>query len=169
MATDPIGVATQVVDRFRDLPGLRMALVTGSEARGLADEASDLDVYLYWDAVDIARLADPARLLPLGARRAFGVATAHGHFEKHVLGGRFLDVESVAVNTLDIAADALRAAVAVPGWVTKVVAGLRDAVAVVGAAELREWQRRLVLSDATAAAEVARAPRTCSRRRRSTR
>ena len=160
VATDPIGSATQVVDRFRDLPGLRMALVTGSVARGLTDEASDLDVYLYWDAVDTARLAEPARLQPLGARRAFGVATAHGYFEKHVLDGRFLDVESVAVATLDAVADALCAPAAVPGWVTKVAAGLRDAVAVVGAAELREWQGRLVLSDATAAAEItARAPR----------
>src|SRR3954451_13689683 len=40
-------LAERVVSAYADVEGLRMAVVTGSLARGLADEASDVDVYLY--------------------------------------------------------------------------------------------------------------------------
>ncbi len=158
-AFDGVGAAREVAACFAGEPGLRMVLVTGSAARGLSDESSDLDVYLYWDKVDTARLAADGRLAALGATRVFGVPTVHGWFEKHRRGDRYVDVESVAMATLEAAAAALRTPM-LPGWVTKLAAGLRDAVAVAGADELRRWQAELRFTDELAAADIAvRAPR----------
>ncbi len=153
-AFDGLGAAREVAACFAGEPGLRMVLVTGSAARGLSDESSDLDVYLYWDDVDATRLAADGRLAALGATRVFGVPTVHGWFEKHRRGDRYVDVESVAMATLEAAAAALRTPM-LPGWVTKLAAGLRDAVAVAGADELRRWQAELAFTDELVAAEIA--------------
>jgi hypothetical protein len=131
-----------------------MALVTGSVARGLADSASDLDVYLYWDEVDRERLGAERRLEGLSASRVFALATTDGFFEKYRLDGTFVDVESVGVEALARAAATLAGVDAIPDGVVKVAAGLRDAVVISGAAELARWRTRLAYSDAVALAEV---------------
>ena len=159
---DAAGLVGQIVGLL-PTTDLRMALITGSVARGLADDSSDLDVYLYWvraDGADTAAFADPDRFAPLGASRAFGVPTATGRFTKLHRDGRYVDVEDVDVAVLSQAADALEAEQPPPGWATKVAIGLRDAVAVVGPDELATWQQRLADPDAAATAEVAaRLPR----------
>jgi hypothetical protein len=156
----------QLVERIaRLLPRAEptMALVTGSVARGLDDGSSDLDVYLYWDhgeAAEQATLADPDRFTPLGASRAFGVPTATGWFTKLRLDGRYVDVEDVDVAVLSRAVAALDGRQAPPGWAVKVAVGIRDAMAVLGGADLVVWQRRLECGDSAATAEVAaRLPR----------
>jgi Nucleotidyltransferase domain len=142
------------VAHYAGLPGLAMALVTGSAARGLADEASDLDLVLYWEEVDRDRLRAAGRLDALGARRLFGVATEEGFFEKYVCEGRFVDVESVRLDVLELAVGALTSGGAMPDGLAKVAAGLRDARAVAGPAELEKWRARFVYSDEVAVAEV---------------
>jgi hypothetical protein len=158
--------AVQVVERIVALlptTDLRMALVTGSVARGLDDESSDLDVYLYWertDGADTSAFSNPDRFTPIAANRAFGVPRATGWFSKLDLDGRFVDVEDVDVSTLSRAVRALDGEQAPPGWAVKVAVGIRDAMAVLGRAELASWQQRLTCHDAAAAAEVAaRLPR----------
>jgi hypothetical protein len=139
---------------------LRMALITGSVARGLEDASSDLDVYLYWERVDTSGVSDPERFTPIGADRAFGLATATGWFSKLRVDDRYIDVEDVAIDALSTAADALAGGEAPPGWAVKVAVGIRDALAVHGGDELVTWQRRLTYGDAAATAEVAtRLPR----------
>jgi predicted nucleotidyltransferase len=129
--------------------------VTGSVARGLADDASDVDVYLYVDEVDRDALGDATRLDGIASSRAFAVPTADGWFAKYVVGGRYLDVESVPVARLAAAATAADAGEPSPA-LHALAAGLRDAVALLGAEELARWQRRLVYGDRLALAEVGR-------------
>ena len=131
-----------------------MGLIVGSVARGLADDTSDLDIYLYWSRPDIASLSDPQRFDPIGGRVSFGIPTASGWFTKLERDGRYIDVESLDISVLARAHDDLAAAVPPAGWAVKVAAGLRDAVAVHGADELRAWQERLAYRDETATAEV---------------
>jgi hypothetical protein len=139
---------------------LRMALVTGSVARGLDDESSDLDVYLYWARIDATAVSDPDRFAPIGATRAFGVPTASGWFSKLRLDDRYVDVEDVATAALSAAVDALASGQAPPGGAVKVAVGIRDAVAVHGHDELVTWQHRFTYGDVAATAEVAaRLPR----------
>jgi hypothetical protein len=132
--------------------GLLMGLVTGSVARGLADASSDLDLYLYWELPDVPRLSSPARFEPLGARVAFGVPTATGWFSKLALGDRYVDVEDSAASVLHRARTTLAEAAPPPGWVVKLAAGIRDAVAVHGSDELAAWRDRLAYRDELAAA-----------------
>ena len=151
--------AERVVDAVRS-PDLRMGLIAGSVARGVADDRSDLDVYLYWERVDVAFVAAPARFAPLDATPVFGVPTETGWFSKLRHGDRYVDVESVDAVVLGRAAEALAGGMAPAGWVVKLAAGLRDAIAVFGHDELVAWQRRLVYRDDVATAEaVARTPR----------
>lgn len=82
--TDVSEVATAMAGQYTGLPGLVMVLVTGSAARGLADEASDVDVVLYWKEVDAERLTAGGRVQARGTRRVFGLPTQDGFFEKYV-------------------------------------------------------------------------------------
>src|SRR6185436_4290353 len=85
----------------------------------------------------------------------FGVPTATGWFSKLRLDGRFVDVEDVDISVLSRAVRALDGEQAPPGWAVKVAVGIRDAMAVLGRAELAAWQHRFTYHDAAAAAEVA--------------
>ncbi len=73
-------LALQIVEKYRDLPGLRMALIAGSVARGIADQSSDLDLYLYWERADRDVLCRVNRLEPLGSGRLVGMLTPTGGF-----------------------------------------------------------------------------------------
>ena len=155
--------ATSVAETYAGLPGLRMALVTGSLARGIADDSSDIDLHLYWDRADGAPLLAEPRARAAGAALVFALPTEHGCFEKYRIDDRYVDVESLAIDVLDRAASSLDDAAPLRTGVAKVAAGIRDATALVGGDELRAWRSRFVMSDAVAAAEVhARAPRLLS-------
>ena len=54
-------LAGDLVDRLRSTPGLAVVTIVGSVADGTADEWSDLDLHLYWDAPR-AGLLDPGRM-----------------------------------------------------------------------------------------------------------
>lgn len=129
-----------------------MVLITGSVARGLADESSDVDIYLYDRSVEAGSM--PPDLSAVGALR-FGVPTSTGWFAKLIVDGRYCDVEGVDLAALDRATEALGAGRAPPAWAVKIACGIRDAVAVRGADELARWQHRLQYRDDAAAAEVA--------------
>jgi hypothetical protein len=45
-------LAKELVNIYMKKPGLEMALLGGSPARGLADEFSDMDIVLYWKKLD---------------------------------------------------------------------------------------------------------------------
>ncbi len=46
-------LAKELIKPYSARPGLEMALLGGSPARGLADEYSDMDVVLYWKKLDV--------------------------------------------------------------------------------------------------------------------
>jgi len=148
-------LALQIVEKYGDLPGLKLALVAGSVARGIADQSSDLDLYLYWERADQDALCHLNRLEPLGSERLVGMVTSTGVFEKHRLGNRMIDVESVDIASLAMVVDWLDRGNAMSPAIEKTVAGLVDGLAVFGQEELAKWQGRFRYSDALANAQVA--------------
>ena len=146
-------LAERVVGCYDDLDAMSMALIAGSAARGLADDASDLDVYLHFGEVDRATLEATARLEPLGARRIVGADRAAGYFEKYALDGRFVDVECISTVVLEVADEALTSGEATD-QVLALAGALRDAVAVRGSDELARWQARLTYTDELARHQV---------------
>jgi hypothetical protein len=132
-----------------------MALVTGSVARGLADAASDLDVYLYWTHLDVGALVSSARAQGVVGPRVLGIPTATGGFEKYRSGDRLVDVESVTVATLEDVASRLDRHEPMAPLTAKTMAGLRDAIPLRGADQLATWRSRLTFTPEQALVEVA--------------
>jgi predicted nucleotidyltransferase len=147
-------LAQRVVQSYLGLPGLSVALIAGSVARGIADESSDLDIYLYWERPDRELLCRLNRLKSFGSERLIAVVTPTGVFEKHRLGHRMIDVESVDVSAIEKVVDWLDCGTAMTPIVEKTVIGIIDGIAVVGQQTLTHWQRRLRYSDALARAQV---------------
>jgi hypothetical protein len=147
-------LAQRIVETYRDLPGLNVAMIVGSVARGIADQSSDLDLYLYWNRADRDALGQSNRLEPLGIERLFGVATPTGVFEKHRLRHRMIDVESVDVAAFTSVVDWIDRGEAMSPAVEKTVSGIIDGIAVFGHDELARWQRKIRYSDALARAQV---------------
>ena len=145
--------ADRVIGCYDDLDEPSMALVTGSVARGLSDDASDLDVYLYREQVDRGAIEATPRVEQLGARRIIGVERPAGYFEKYWLDGRFVDVESVSTVMLEVTSEAM-AAGEVTDAALSLACSLRDAVARRGADELARWHAQLVYSDELARSQV---------------
>jgi predicted nucleotidyltransferase len=145
--------ADRVIACYDDLDGVSMVLLTGSVARGLSDDASDLDLYLYCDDVDRASLETTPRVEQLGGRRVVGVDGATGYFEKYWLDDRFVDVEVVSNVVLDVADEAVTSGAATD-QVLGLACSLRDAVARRGGDELARWQGRLVYGDELARHQV---------------
>lgn len=132
-----------------------MVLVTGSAARGLSDQFSDIDLYVYGPRDADAALSMGEAIAASGASLLFGVPTPLGRFEKFRLGDRFLDVEQVDSSVLEAVAGRVQIGNIDPGDI-KIAAGLRDAVAVSGPGKLATWNDRLMFTDQVAVAEVGR-------------
>ncbi len=147
-------MAERVSRAYETLPGLSMSLVTGSVARGLADASSDLDIYLYWHQLDVAALDSQGHAEGAIGDRLFGVPTATGFFEKYQSGGRLVDVESVTIEALEGVAVSLGRREPMSPLVAKTMAGLRDAVPLLGAEHLETWRSRLTYSPEQALVEV---------------
>ena len=163
---DAVRLAEQIVGLV-GLGDLSMALLTGSLARDIGDESSDVDIHLYGPDVDATSMPQ-AGFEPLGARHVFAVPTPTGWFTKLQIDGRYCDVEAVDVAVLDRAADTLAGAAAPPGWAVKLAAGLRDAVSVQGEEELEIWRQRLRYRDGQPRARWPPGRDGCSPRRRCT-
>jgi predicted nucleotidyltransferase len=150
---DALDLARVAANESRSVVEIRMAMVCGSVARGLADENSDVDLYLYGDHVDGSLISRTRPLESAGAELVFGVPTSTGWFQKYRLDGRFIDLEFADVRVLDDAARDLEAGRMSPQLV-RLAAGARDAIPVIGQAELERHNRRLQYSDAAALNEV---------------
>lgn len=150
---DAVELARIAAHESRSVVEIRMAMVCGSVARGLADEASDVDLYLYGDNLDGSSIGPTRPLEAAGATLAFGVPTSTGWFQKYRLDGRFIDVEFSDARVLDNAARDIEAGHLSPQLV-RLAAGVRDAISVIGGAELEHHRRRLQYSDAAALSEV---------------
>jgi len=149
-----IAIARRIVSML-DTSNCDMALVTGSTARGIRDQSSDVDLYLYrTDAVGVPGSMQPS-LAASGALLVFGHPTSTGRFEKFQVDGSYVDIEQVAVEVLDAIAGRIEAGMVDAGDI-KTIVGVRDAIALVGAETLRTWQDRLILTDEVAISEVRR-------------
>lgn len=93
-------LARHVANAHADLPGMRAALLTGSTALGLADDASDLDVVLYYDSLPDLAALDSVRLF-LGGERllfAFGEPAEGSVAQSFLADGIKTDVAHVALS-----------------------------------------------------------------------
>ena len=150
---DAVELARVAARESRSVLAIRMAMVCGSVARGLADESSDVDLYLYGDDVDGPSIGRTRPLEAAGAELVFGVPTPTGWFQKYRLDGRFIDVEFADVRVLDDAARDIDAGHLSPQLV-RLAAGVRDAIPVIGEAELGHHRHRLQYGDAAALSAV---------------
>jgi hypothetical protein len=150
---DAIELARMVGESARSHMDVQMSLVCGSMARGLADDASDVDLYLYGGGLDVRTIRRSRLLETAGASLVFGVAKPDGWFEKYRLDGGFVDVEYCDVRVVE---DAVRelAEGRLPPHVARLAAGLRDAVPAIGERDLERHRRSLVYNDAVALTEV---------------
>lgn len=147
-------LARSVVETYRELPGLTVAMITGSVARGIADQSSDLDLCLYWEQADGNAICQSNRLEPLGLERLMRFVTPTGVFEKHRLDRRMIDVESVDVAAFTSVVDWIDRGDAMSPDVEKTVSGIIDGIAVFGQHELAKWQGMIGYSDTLARAQV---------------
>jgi len=147
-------LAERIAETYRELPGLTVAMIVGSVARGIADQSSDLDLYLYWERPDRDALGQSNRLKALGIERLFGLATPTGVFEKYRLDHRMIDIESVDVAEFMRVVDWIDRGDAMSSAVEKTVSGILDGIAVFGQDELARWQGMVGYSDALARAQV---------------
>jgi len=148
-----VDLAQRIAEDAGSLMDVRMALVCGSVARGLADESSDVDLYVYGAGVDGGAIGRARLLEHVGASLVFGVPSPTGCFQKYRLDGRFIDVEFCDLAVLSDASRELERGVLSPR-VARLAAGLRDAVPAIGEVELERHRRALVYSDAVALTEV---------------
>jgi hypothetical protein len=129
---------------YAERAGVRAVLLGGSAARGEADEWSDLDLIVLWDAPDVPFL-DGKPLAGLGARRFVYAPTdgAGSRLEQYFLGALKIDVASVAHSTLErVVGDVLERGDLDAGK-HKTLATFADCVALRGAEQLERLQARL--------------------------
>lgn len=149
-----ISMARRIVSTI-DSSAWDMVLVTGSAARGVSDQSSDVDLHLYrTNLVGTPESLQPS-LAAGGATLIFGQPTTTGRFEKFQLDGRYIDVEQVDMELLNAIAGRIEMGVVETADIKSIV-GVRDAIAIAGADTLRTWHDRLKMTDDVATSEARR-------------
>jgi hypothetical protein len=123
--------------------GSEVIIVSGSAGLGMADERSDLDMYVFCEAGKKLRNRED-RLSQFGLRKAFETPTSRGStLERYVLDDLTVDVEVVPKPVVEKVLAAVLCEHDIDPEKQKVVRGLLDAVPIAGADAWEEWCRRL--------------------------
>lgn len=98
---DPIVVARHVAERLGEMDGVVAVVLGGSQARGAADERSDIDLGIYYHAASRPAV-DGLRALAkeLDDRHEDGLVTDYGEWGPWVNGGGWLRVDGWKVDLL---------------------------------------------------------------------
>lgn len=139
-----IQLAGEIAAVYRALAPVRMAALGGSAARGLADEYSDLDIAVYWEAID-ATLLDPPPLAAAGAERftfhrLFGGLVA---VEQYFVGDAKVDVAHFAIGWLEAAVADVIERCDLDNDKHEVLDGFLSAIVLFGQAEYAAWRARI--------------------------
>ncbi len=105
-------IISQVVDRVAKVEGIVAIVLGGSRARGTADERSDIDLGIYYDAErPFSTVALEAAAQELDDRHAAGLVTPFGAWGPAVNGGGWLEIRGHHVDFLYREIGAVREAI----------------------------------------------------------
>jgi len=153
-----MALARRAMDQYAASPGFRAGILTGSVALGLADDASDLDIVLYYDSIPSLEALDAIRLA-LGGERllfAFGAPEEGSCVQSFLLEGVKTDVaHATLARWKEDAADVLVAHNA-ESPMQKALSGLLESIPLAGGEVVEELRREAAYPDGLAVAVVAR-------------
>ncbi len=125
------------------LRGDEVVLLSGSAGLGIADDHSDIDLYVFNGGASEA-IFDNSALRGFGLCKVFAAATRRGGtLERYALGGILVDIEQLPREALLQTIDAVLLEFDVDPAKQKVLRGLLDAIALNGEAEWQCWCARL--------------------------
>lgn len=135
-----IALAGELVARYDDGEGLRMAVLGGSPGKGLSDAYSDLDIILFWDALDREWIAQA----PLGLPRTDLVDMGPGVLlESYHLDGLKADLGHVEMGVWNGMVDQVLVDLDTDGDAQKSLQGFLHAVVLRGEREAALWRDRI--------------------------
>lgn len=137
-------LSKELVAPYAARPGLEMALLGGSPARGLSDEYSDMDVVLYWKKLD----ADWIRKRPLEALGCKFVTLLdmpqhQAMLEIYTLGGLIVEIGHSTTSSLKQEINEVTGECKVEPPTINTIGGFLDARAVHGAERYREIRKTI--------------------------
>ena len=134
---------------------IQMIVLGGSPSRGLADKYSDLDVIVYWEAIDFDWLMIPPLALAGGQRKFLNTheATAIEHYYFNTLK---VDFAHITLSLWETWADDLQKRFETTGYKQKSVAGFLEAKVLYGDELYKEWYGRLSYYPVQLAQQVVR-------------
>jgi hypothetical protein len=137
--------------------GDEVVLLSGSAGLGIADDHSDIDLYVFNGGTSEAEL-DNAMLRDFGLRKVFTARTRRGgSVGRYALDGVLVDIEHLPREALLQTIDAVVLKFDVDPMRQKVLRGLLDAIALHGEAEWQGWCGRLAVYPRQLAVNMIRA------------
>ncbi len=91
---------SQITETLSAIPGVRAIALGGSQSRGEADESSDFDIGLYYDADTLDVIALSQCLKEIDDRHEDGLLNPPGQWGSWINGGAWLSVEGVSIDIL---------------------------------------------------------------------
>jgi hypothetical protein len=147
-------LADQVCARYSALGEFRAGILTGSTAAGLADQASDLDVVLFYDSVPELDSIDRSRVSLGGERLLFSSGEEGGLVQSFLLDGIKTDVAHIALSKWRAdAADVLERFNA-DSPMQKALSGLHDSIVLRGGHVIETLRSESVYPDGLARSVV---------------
>jgi hypothetical protein len=154
-----LALARRMASICASYPGVRAIALTGSVARGEADDASDIDLLLYYDELPTEEEVQATRLQVGGSERIFFLGDPkEGSFaESYAVDGVKHDFAHATIATWERDMDVVLEQHECDSPMQKALSGILDAVALHGAELLGGWKARAArYPDALAEAMVKR-------------
>lgn len=94
-----IEFAKEIIRFYVPRPGIRMAVLGGSPPKGLSDDYSDLDVIVFWDAVDVDWLEkDPLRDIECERKHLRKMGEEEVYLESQYFGALKTDIAHITMD-----------------------------------------------------------------------
>jgi hypothetical protein len=151
MTALPTAASQWRIELARDLtryyaahPAIKMIVIGGSPSRGLADQYSDLDIVVYWEAIDLPWL-EQVPLRPVGGEQYLlrKMGEEGVYLEEYYFGPLKVDLGHITLALWEaLTDDVVKNLNPVPDNL-KTIAGFLAATVLHGAELYEEWHRRL--------------------------
>lgn len=139
-----IELATELMQAYVAKEGIRMIVLGGSPSKNLADRYSDLDIVVYWDAIDRSWI-DTIPLASSGGDRKFLLSMGSGDscMELYYFGPLIVEVGHITLAAWkELVSDVLDRHEISP-FKQKSLAGFLAAYPIYGEPLVRHWQERI--------------------------
>ena len=138
-----IEFAQTLAPYYQHHPQVKMIVLGGSPSRGLADRYSDLDVVVYWDAIEFNWLANPPLAKVGGQRKFLNRHEATTAIEHYYFDTIKVDFAHITLDLWQSWADDLQKRFETTGYKQKSVAGFLEAKVLYGEEMYGQWNGRL--------------------------